>query len=420
MRQLEVSINNEHVGSLIDQNGAWALEYSADWLNNPRSFDLSPTLPRSAGRVVDGSTERPVQWFFDNLLPEEQARQLLASDAKIEFADAFGLLGYYGAESAGAITLLPGAEPLPDGGLQPLPDDVLSQRIRNLPRVSLTTGAPKRMSLAGAQHKLPVVVLDGVLYEPIGSRPSTHILKPNHPETDQYDNSVANEWFVMSVARMARLNTAPVAIHRVPEPAYLIERFDRQVVDGQLKRLHVLDGCQLLGLDRQFKYQQASMRTLQYIVSLCRRKAEARIQLFNWLVFNILVGNNDAHLKNLSFYVTSDGVDLAPHYDLLCTAIYSGSTESAPWLDAELVWKVEGMRTHAEVTREHVLFMGSHLGLSNRIAAKLMDELVKATLEAAEQLLEGRPEPFLAGERYLLRRIVHGVMRDMAAKLRTP
>ncbi|MCO6057242.1 HipA domain-containing protein [Pseudomonas sp. MOB-449] len=420
MRQLEVTINNEHVGSLIDQNGVWALAYSSDWLNNPRSFDLSPTLPRSAGRVVDSSTDRPVQWFFDNLLPEEQARQLLASDAKIEFADAFGLLGYYGAESAGAITLLPGFEPIPDGGLQPLPDDVLSQRIRNLPRVSLTTGAPKRMSLAGAQHKLPVVVLEGVLYEPIGSRPSTHILKPNHPETDQYDNSVANEWFVMSVAQMARLNAAPVAIHRVPEPVYLIERFDRQVVDGQLKRLHVLDGCQLLGLDRQFKYQQASMKTLRHIVSLCRRKAEARIQLFNWLVFNILVGNNDAHLKNLSFYVTSDGVDLAPHYDLLCTAIYTASKESAPWLDAELVWKVEGMRTHAEVTREHVLFMGSHLGLPNRIAAKLMDELVKATLEAADRLLQSLSERFLAGERYLLRRIVHGVMRDMAAKLCTP
>ncbi|SFG25413.1 HipA N-terminal domain-containing protein [Neptunomonas qingdaonensis] len=50
---------------------------------------------------------RPVQWFFDNLLPEEGARELLASGAKIDKADAFGLLETFGAESAGAMTLLP-------------------------------------------------------------------------------------------------------------------------------------------------------------------------------------------------------------------------------------------------------------------------------------------------------------------------
>ncbi|MDT8924621.1 HipA N-terminal domain-containing protein [Pseudomonas taiwanensis] len=62
---------------------------------------LTPGFVGALEAEFNGSTKRPVQWFFDNLLPEEQARTLLAGDAKIEFADAFGLLGYYGAEPMG-------------------------------------------------------------------------------------------------------------------------------------------------------------------------------------------------------------------------------------------------------------------------------------------------------------------------------
>ncbi|MGX1126782.1 HipA domain-containing protein [Pseudomonas sp. HLS-6 TE3448] len=49
----------------------------------------------------------------------------------------------------------------------------------------------------------------------------------------------------------------------------------------------------------------------------------------------------DAHLKNLSFFVRADSYYLAPHYDLLCTAVYGEF--AAPWLEAELVWKPEGI-----------------------------------------------------------------------------
>src|SRR5208283_2238955 len=59
--------------------------------------------------LVDSSSKRSVQWYFDNLLPEESARDLLAKEAKIDVADAFGLLAYYGAESAGSLTLVAAA-----------------------------------------------------------------------------------------------------------------------------------------------------------------------------------------------------------------------------------------------------------------------------------------------------------------------
>ncbi|MFJ4156427.1 HipA domain-containing protein [Pseudomonas sp. NPDC089752] len=416
MRTLDIKINSHHVATLCDDAGVWSLEYSPEWIANADAYDLSPSLPRSKGTLVDGSSLRPVQWFFDNLLPEEQARSLLASDAKIEFADAFGLLGYYGAESAGAITLLPAAQHLQASGLQPLTNAQLSERIRNLPRIALTTGAPKRMSLAGAQHKLAIVVEGEALFEPMGNTPSTHILKPDHPQRDLYDATVVNEWFVMNLARSVGLEVPDVSIRRVPEAAYLIERFDRSPMNDQLERLHVLDACQLLTLDKSFKYQQATTETLQAILGLVRNVAQTRMQLFRWLVFNILVGNNDAHLKNLSFFARPDAYHLAPHYDLLCTAVYGES--AAPWLEAELVWKPEGIRTHDEVTRASVLSLGEAIGVRAPLGNRIIDELVPGVEDAAKALLEQHTQTWNAGECRLVRRIVHGVIRDMSDKLR--
>lgn len=204
-----------------------------------------------------------------------------------------------------------------------------------------------------------------------------------------------NEWFVMSIAREVKLGVPEISVHWVPEPVYLIERFDRQTIQGQLTRTHVLDACQILGLDKSFKYQQATPKTLRKILERIRNIAQTRMQLFRWLVFNILVGNNDAHLKNLSFFVRSDAYYLAPHYDLLCTAVYGES--AAPWLDAERVWKPDGIRTHAQVTREGVLGLGEGIGVNRLLGNRIIDELTKGVEKAAKELLENRPRHTIAG-----------------------
>lgn len=416
MRSLEVVINSDHVGTLKDQSGIWSLEYTPSWIKNPNGYDLAPTLPRSEESILDGSTTRPVQWFFDNLLPEEDARRLLAGDAKIESADAFGLLGYYGAESAGAVTLLSSLEIEEAGGLKALPDELLSQRIKNLPRVALTTGAPKRMSLAGAQHKLAVVMSRGELFEPMGATPSTHILKPDHDDPTIYNATAVNEWFIMTIAKKIWGEVPPVYLRRVPESVYLIERFDRSEVDGRLVREHVLDACQLLGLDKSFKYNQATIENLQRILGLVRNVAKTRMQLFTWLVFNTLVCNNDNHLKNLSFFVKGDSYHLTPHYDMLCTGIY-GAT-STPWLSADLVWRPEGVRTFDDVTLGSFLQIGKEIGLGEKIAHKLIQNLTKNILDVARSLIGEHASTMTAGEAQLTRRITFGAITDMVARFK--
>lgn len=431
-RSLCASINQIEVGVLQEVNGLWSFQYSKTWLENPQGFALSPHIPLKSESLLDGASQRPVQWYFDNLLPEEGQRALLARDAKLDAADAFSLLAWYGAESAGSVTLLSlDAAPQTDEPLHSLTDDALEARIRQLPKVPLTQAAVKRMSLAGAQHKLAVVLHEDALFEPAGSTPSTHILKPNHPGED-YPHSVINEWFVMRLARRLGLDVPDVHRRYVPSPVYLIDRFDR-VVDVQgWQRRHVIDACQLLGLDRSFKYSQGSMESLAALANLCRSPAVARSRLFGWLVFNVLVGNSDAHLKNLSFLVSYEGVQLAPFYDLLSVATYdTASFNKKGWpTHTQLAWPVLGAPHFSDLNRALLLEAGAVLSLAKGTAQRQLEYLRSRAMREAEalysevatrnaQIVHQRPDlsATLAGELRSLRAIIHIVIKEMAELL---
>jgi len=387
MRILQVYINTYRVGELRDDNGIWSFTYASDWVKTADGYAISPALPLQLPPHVDGSSQRSVQWFFDNLLPEEGARTLLARDAQVDMADAFGLLAYYGAESAGSLILRSDPETASESGERPLSDASLHERIQRLPTVSLYTGAAKRMSLAGAQHKLPVVLRAGQLFEPIGSTPSTHILKPDHPD-EMYAHSVINEFFTMRLAKALMLSVPSVTRHYVPEPVYLIERFDRHITAHSVVRLHVVDACQALDVDRQFKYTHASVERLRVLAERCHAPAAARLRLFSWLVFNILVGNSDAHLKNLSFLMGKHGLSLAPHYDLLAVAVYdTKAMERDVWPHTTLAWSLLGKRTFAEITRTTLLEAGAVLGIQTATCKRLLDFQLTRIKPLAAQLL---------------------------------
>ncbi|MBR9828000.1 MAG: type II toxin-antitoxin system HipA family toxin [Oceanospirillales bacterium] len=415
-RTLVVWSNQTKVGTLREHNNLWSFEYDSAW----KMFDLCPTLPRSAVIIEDGSSKRPIQWFFDNLLPEEGARTLLAADADIDEADAFGLLAYFGAESAGALTLLGPDETPGQGGRHPLSFAELSARIKALPDVPLSQGGSKRMSLAGAQHKLPIIFDNGELFEPNAAEPSTHILKPNHSKPDQYPHSAINEFVMMKLARAVGLVVPEVYVIHVPEPAYLVERFDRSLKGNGMQRLHVIDTCQLLSLDRAFKYTQCLPDTLTAIVDQCRAKAATRKVLFDWFVFCLLIGNTDNHLKNLSFYMSPEGVVLTPHYDLLSTAVYEPDNG---WLNARLEWKISSVRTLGEVSPAYLAELGRILKVPPRLQAQTVNRMVKTVAQQLPLIygeLQTTPYPTGVskdGELRLLRQIQHGVIADMAARL---
>ncbi len=423
-RRLDVFLDRERVGALHENAGVWSLHYDAAWITG--GFPLAPGLPLQA-EIVDTGSVRPVQWFFDNLLPEEAARSRLVQSQGPGPWDAWRLLERFGSESAGALTLLPPGAALPAAALQPLPDAELEARIRNLPRAPLADPAPKKMSLAGAQEKLMVVVnAAGCLHEPVGAYPSTHILKPDALH-ERYPASTVNEWYCARLAGALKLPVPTVELRYVPSCVYLIRRFDRREGDGIPQRLHAIDAAQLLSLAAGFKYERSGANALRDIVALIRAKLPARIALFRWAVFNVLIGNADAHLKNISLLAGRAGYALAPHYDLVSTAAWDtpelAGANAPTWPDVGLSFEMGGATRFADIRREHVLRFADDIGLPRRVAENEMGWLLKQILPAADAILrefEARtdvPASLRAGQLRMLHSIRHLPVQEMWRRL---
>lgn len=418
MRELNVFVDIELAGVLFEENNIWSFQYAPSWLNSTKGHALSPSIPLSENKLVDGSSERPVQWFFDNLLPEETARELLAKDTNQPLYDAFALLEVAGSESAGAITLLPPEQAIEKGEVHPLTAEDVNTRIKKLPHIPLNRAERKRMSLAGAQHKMLVVYKDSQLYEPSGQFPSTHILKPEHSSPEVYYQTVRNEWFVMSLARECGLNVPDIDIQYVPEPVYIIKRFDRSGNYPNQSRLHTLDGCQLLSIPHTYKYKNSNVEALNSLINKTRAQGQTRLSMFKWACFNAIVGNGDAHLKNLSFFIEKEVVTLAPHYDLLSTAIYE---DAGKHMDHELSQPMGEAKCLADLTRHDVLAFASDLNVPLKLAEAELDKLLKRITSHATTLIEsvkvlpnfvGKP-----GELRMLNEIFYNCIREVGGKL---
>ncbi|WP_417663676.1 HipA domain-containing protein [Pseudidiomarina donghaiensis] len=415
-RRLNVFISSTLVGELVENNGLWLFTYDESWLNAPNAYPLAPYLPLRSAPHVDTGSYRPVQWLFDNLLPEEAARVLLARDLRASTEDAFSMLEAIGAESAGALSLLAPQQNLATGKYVPLSNDEISRRIRNLPRMPMNDRSRKRMSLAGAQHKMLVVSHQNQLFEPSGDYPSTHILKPEHSQPDLYPFTVRNEFFCMRLARLCGLDVPEVDIGYVPEAYYLVERFDRVGALPDLQRLHVLDGCQMLGLSAGAKYRLSTVDTLVKLQHLCRSKAKTALRLFRWILFNFYIGNGDAHLKNLTFVFAPDGVELMPHYDLLSTIIYEPLGQH---LDAELSQPLGNAQYFGQVTVQDLLAVGEAFGLRGNVAAKEISFMAKQVSEHSASLIDeyasSANHAGKSGELRMLRQIQHLAIGELTA-----
>lgn len=438
VRTLQVLINGDLVGTLRDGDNIWAFRYVSIWLESASAFSLAPSIPLVPNWQLDGASVRPVQWFFDNLLPEELMRQVLAKEVDVESTDAFGILERLGSESAGALVLQAEGAAQAEKGMLPLSWNDLSLRIRNLPRASLSKDAPKRMSLAGAQQKM-VVLFDPQrkeMSEPLKGTPSTHIVKPNST-AEGYPHSVINEMFTMLLASRLGLNVPDVWNLYLPEPVFIITRFDRAPGPNESTRLHVLDGIQMLNEPAHNKYTSATLPKLKDLIGQCRNKALARLGVFRWIVFNTMVGNSDAHLKNISFIVDHDGKRVAPFYDLLCTAVYHTRVYSdgdAVWPNEKLASPIAGAHFFSDVTYEKLIDTGVELGLTKSTAAREVGKIVGKLKEAADEIPakleaimrdpgapQGTPTPETMGaEAHLLRSIRMIVIADMLARVRLP
>jgi len=419
VRKLQVYAGKQLMGQLRDTNGFWSFEYDEAWLALPNKFAICPDIPLKKGEYLDSGTTRPVQRFFDNLLPEENARLLLAKEADVDHEDSFALLTESGIESAGALTLLEEFVEFPASDAMVLSYEQLSVRIKNLPRAPLNSRQGSRMSLAGAQHKMLIVKLGDDLFEGNEGTPSTHILKPDHSEPDRYWQTTRNEWFMMKLAHQLGIDVPDVDVIYTPEPAYIVERFDRIGNYPEQERKHIVDACQLLGYGRGSKYRASTVETYIKLLKRVRPPAITSLKLFQWVLFNLLTGNGDAHLKNISFFYVKGFAQLTPFYDLLSTVIYV--PEGIDPLNEKVSVPINDKERFADVTREDILAFSQTLGIPNTLASKELHRIASSINEEftnlylqVEQLPPCSARP---GELRMLRQVQYLVVKEMVKRL---
>lgn len=222
--------------------------------------------------------------------------------------------------------------------LLPLSQDALQAKIeasraRNLPLMA--SWEEIRMSLAGAQEKLGLRIdASGAMFLPEGSAPSTHIVKPENASAD-FPHCPANEFFCMRLAHELKVPVPAVGLLHLPEPLYVIERFDREpsargggMAPGKaFRRIHQIDLCQALGVAPSKKYESEGGLGLHQLFAVLRgafieRPIVAANAVIQWVVFNYLTGNLDAHAKNIAFLMRGHKAVVAPFYDMLCVDAY--------------------------------------------------------------------------------------------------
>lgn len=342
MVTLDIWAGQELIGVLAHEAQAnrFSFEYAAGWQNAGNSFPLSPQLPLH--RFSNDSPEQhsaQVRQFFENLLPEGEALDHAAQAAGTTRSNLVGLLIALGKETAGAlrVTLTDakavGLAAESADQLREITPAQLSERIRERENLPFSVWDGKvRLSIAGYQEKIAVYEKEGRWYLVEGGRlASTEIVKPL-PVRKQLASLPAIEHMSMQLARRIGLEVASTRLIHVPEPVLLVHRFDRVEVPGEVRRLHIVDGCQALGLAVSMKYERAygdaadvaylregvSFPKLFSLVDQSPLPAVDRLGLLRWAIFQVLIGNTDAHGKNVSFYCDERGLRLAPAYDLVC------------------------------------------------------------------------------------------------------
>lgn len=380
--RLGVWLDGVRIADLTEgSGGSIAARYTAEALDRwPRNSPvISCSLPL-------GERPLPGLAYCRGLLPEGDALRTLAARADLAASDTFGLLERYGRDVAGALTIaerspeerVPAVERYDEAGLE--------QAIDDLDAHPLGVHDDSELSLAGLQDKLLLVDLGERGWgRPLHGRPSTHILKVDDPRRPGLIEAEAE---CLRLARAIGLTTIDPELVTIGEHRCLIvPRFDREETSGEVARIHQEDLCQATGTDSaqregRGKYERSGGPGLKAAAALLDSYAddvEAQLdRLVEIVTFTVLIGNADAHGKNLAFlHPHPERIELAPLYDTVPTVLWPKlRTEAAMSIGAQVSLPDV---TLAEVVREARIW---------RHPAKRAEQVARRTTAAALSAVE--------------------------------
>jgi len=377
-RKLDVYLHHRRAGVLQQFEDASSEDYLADAAAVP----MSVSMPLVAD-TYDNSIAKP---FFSGLLPDESARQRLAKALGISDTNAFGMLEIIGGECAGALALYQQDK---DTEIQSAGDEILENQqleellheLRGNPLLGSRTDV--RLSLAGAQDKIAVKVIDDRIALVKNGEPITHILKP---AIIDLAGSAQNECFCMKLAARLGLEVADVQYAATDTINYvLVKRFDRVTTNDVLQRLHQEDFCQALSVPPEIKYEDeggpGTEQSINLIQSVVNQPAADRLTFLKMQIFHFLVGNADAHAKNFALIHSQEtrAPSLAPLYDVVCTAAY-------PALTKKMAMRIGGRNLPDTIRLKNWLTLVPETKASQQLLIKELRDFATRIIPEAESL----------------------------------
>ncbi len=337
---------------------------------------ISLSLPLRKEPYGDGEA-RP---YFENLLPESEFRHFMARHAGLADRNTSGILGAIGGECPGAVSIWPGElDTWPPGSYEATTVAHLGKLFNASDDTALMDEQRKgRISLPGALPKLTLRLDDGDWRLARAGAATTHILKRT---SLGFAYLVENEYFCMRLADRCGLNVPHVFMLDVGIPLLAIERFDRIRENDNIARVHQEDFCQATACLPAAKYEADGGPGFATAIRLLRGHSAlplADVAAFvRWGIFNYVIGNEDAHAKNVALLYGDEGVRLAPFYDLVSTEVYKG-------LQRKSAMAIGGERRFAYVRARQWSRMANEVGLTIRG----MKRLLRETEEAVSSVLD--------------------------------
>ena len=390
------------VGSITGSDVSDAVfRYGETYLSSPDAVAISISLPLQDEAFSPERTTR----FFDGLLPEGYLRRSLAHWIHTDERDYLSILHSLGRECLGAIRVTEKGE-VAEASYEPLSAANIQELAKEGVSKSIDLVMKSRLSLTGASGKVGLYYdsQNDAWYLPHGIAASTHIVKQSHVrlaeivENEQLSMLTAAECGI-TIPHSFIINTGS---RKENEVLFATERYDRLLSQGNPEisglprplRLHQEDFAQAMGISAAEKYESADGSYMKRMFEILRQYSsnpiEDQLKLWDMIVFNCLIGNADAHIKNFSLLYSPDlkSIRLAPAYDIVSTAIYEQNVRT-------LSFSVGGMHSIDTLSTEAFRNAANEIGIGERMAMKRLSDMCDRFIPALSACTDR-----LAGEGY--------------------
>lgn len=394
MKELLVSIEKNGdlipVGKIAGSGPSDAcFRYAEEYLATAEAA-VSISLPLQE----DAFTPRQTMAFFEGLLPEGFTRRTVAQWMHVDEGDYLSILHGLGRECLGALCITEDGE-RPGASYERISESQVRELAAEGVKKSAEMVAKAHLSLTGASGKVGLYydAQKNTWYLPRGIAPSTHIVKQSHVRLDAI---VTNERLSLMTAMRCGLDTPDSFIINTghggeDEVLFATRRYDRLFepgghdIDGlpRPQRLHQEDFAQAMGVSSADKYERESGGYMKAMFEILRKfSAEPvadQLKLWDIIVFNYLIGNTDAHIKNFSLLYGKNlrQIRLAPAYDIVSTTVYEQSTRN-------MAFRIGGVLSLDALTKASFRQAAAEAGLGERMAMQRFDAMADRFVTALQ------------------------------------